>query len=262
MNTLKFEGETGRMQRALAAEVHDLVARRTAVMQMLNPVTGEHMLEVGCGGGVYAQEVAKSVGASGRVCAIDVSDDQINAARERCADLPWVECEKMDVLNLRYEDGLFDAVYSVQVLEYVSALDEALHQMSRVLKPGGRMILFATNWDSVTWYSQNPQRMKQVLQVWEQHVPHNNLPTILAPRLRAAGLQPLRQQPVPILNMSYHQNTFSYWIARTIQQFVVERKLISPEEADAWLSEFDQLEQQRAYFFCSTPILTEAIKVK
>jgi hypothetical protein len=64
-----------------------------------------------------------------------------------------------------------------------------------------------------------------------------------------------------MINRSYHGHSFSYWVARLIQAFVVGRQIITAEEAEAWLQEFDALEQQGAYFFCSMPILTEALKV-
>jgi hypothetical protein len=64
-----------------------------------------------------------------------------------------------------------------------------------------------------------------------------------------------------MLNRSYHGHSFSYWVARLIQAFVVGRQVITAVEAEAWLQEFDELEQHGAYFFCSMPILTEAVKV-
>ena len=56
---------------------------------------------------------------------------QIEAAKERCAELPWVECRLGNLLEMPYEDAAFDAVYGVQVLEYVSDLDAALSEIRR-----------------------------------------------------------------------------------------------------------------------------------
>jgi hypothetical protein len=42
---------------------------------------------------------------------------------------------------------------------------------------------------------------------------------------------------------------------------MVGRQAVTAAEAEAWLQEFDALEQQGASFFCLTPILTEAVKV-
>jgi SAM-dependent methyltransferase len=173
----------------------------------------------------------------------------------------WVDVTKASVLDLPYEDTSFDAVYSVQVVEYVASVDEALREIARVLKPGRRAIIYDTNWSSVVWYSREPERMKRVLAAWNQHCPHPDLPTTVAAQLRAAGLQPLRQQPAPLLNMSFHPNSYSFWAARFIRQYIVGRGLVAEDEADAWMSEFDDLENEGAYFFCYTPVLTEAIKV-
>ena len=74
------------------------------------------------------------------------------------------------------------------------------------------------------------------------------------------GMTPIRQTPLPVLNVAYHANSFSYWLARMIASFVVGTQAIGPGEAEAWLDEFEQLDQKREYFFCSTPILTEATK--
>ena len=86
MSTLSFTGDMARLQQAIT-ESHDLVVRRNAVLEALNLRTGERVLEVGCGGGYYVYEAARFVGPTGRVCAIDISPDQVAAAQRRCAEL-------------------------------------------------------------------------------------------------------------------------------------------------------------------------------
>jgi hypothetical protein len=103
--------------------------------------------------------------------------------------------------------------------------------------------------------------MQRVLTAFMAHAPSPDLPVILGAQLWQVGLEPLRQTPVPILNRSYHVNSLSYWTARLMRPFVVGRQVVSAAEAEAWFQEFDALEQQGAYFFCSMPILTEAVKV-
>jgi arsenite methyltransferase len=85
------------------------VVRRGIVLAALNLRTGERVLELGCGGGYLAREVAQYVGQEGRVCAIDISPDQIAAAQARCADLSWVECRTGDITAPPYADSEFDA---------------------------------------------------------------------------------------------------------------------------------------------------------
>jgi arsenite methyltransferase len=219
------------------------------------------VLEVGCGGGYYTYEAARFVGPTGRVCAIDISPDQIAAAQQRCAELPRVECRTADITTPPYGDAEFDAVFAVQVLEYLPDLDAGLRQIHRMLRPGGRLVVVATDWSSAVWHSENASRMQRMLTAWAPHTPCQNLPAILAARLRRAGIQPLRQTAIPILNSSYNPASFSYWVARAIRPFVVGRQTVTDEEAAQWLDEFAGLEEAGAYFFSLTPVLTEAVKV-
>lgn len=260
METLAFTGEMARLQQAIA-ESHDLVVRRGTVLEALNLRTGERVLEVGCGGGYLARDAAQFVGPTGRVRAIDISPDQVAAAQARCADLSWVECREADIAAPPYGDATFDAVLAVQVLEYLTDLDAGLRQLHRMLRPGGRLIIVATDWSSAVWHSENEPRMQRVLTAWAPHTPCRNLPSILAARLRGTEIQPLRQTAIPILNTSYNSASFSYWVARAIRPFVVNRQAVTDGEAAEWLDEFATLEESAAYFFSLTPVLTEAVKV-
>jgi arsenite methyltransferase len=260
INTLSFTGEMARLQQAIA-ESQDIVIRRGVVLEALSLRAGEQVLELGCGGGHLAREAAQFVSATGRVCAIDVSPDQIAAAQARCADLGWVECRTADIAGLPFADSEFDAVVAVQSLEYLPDLDAGLRQIHRVLRSGGRLIVVATDWRSAVWHSENAARMQRVLTAWTPHTPCRDLPSILAERLRSAGIQPLRQRAIPILNTSYNPATISYWVSQVIRLFVVSREAITDQEAAEWLDEFAKLEERGRYFFSITPVLTEAVKV-
>ena len=260
MSTLSFTGDMARLQQAIT-ESHDLVVRRNTVLEALNLRTGARLLELGCGGGYYAYEVARFVGPTGQVCAIDISPDQVAAAQRRCAEFSWVECRVADIAAPPYGEAEFDTVFAVQVLEYLADLDAGLRQIHRMLRPGGRLVIVATDWSSAVWHSGNAPRMQRVLTAWAPHTPCRDLPAILAARLRRTGMQPLRQTAIPILNTSYNPACFSYWVAQVIRQFVVSRQSVTDQEGTEWLEEFAKLEQSGAYFFCLNPVLTEAMKV-
>jgi arsenite methyltransferase len=261
MSTLAFADEMARLQRALA-QSHDVVIRRSAALEALQLHGGERVVQVGCGGGFYTYEAAQCIGCTGRVCAVDLSADQITAAQARCAELEWVECRVGDAVKLPYGNAEVTALYGVQVFEYVVKRDDALREIYRVLRPGGGAVILATNWSSVVWHSEQPARMERVLSAWTAHAAYPDLPAILLARLRQVGMIPIRQGPVPVLNTSYHANSFSYYLARMIRPLVVGRQAVTHDDADAWLAEFEELEQRGAYFFSSTPIITEAIKVE
>jgi ubiquinone/menaquinone biosynthesis C-methylase UbiE len=147
------------------------------------------------------------------------------------------------------------------VLEYASDLSKAFREIHRVLRDGGRFVNISTNWSSCVWYSENKERMRRVLDDWSAHETHRDLPTIIAGEVRKAGLQLLRQRAVPILNTSFSENRFSYWITKVIPGYVIGRGAVSKEEADAWAAEFAELDQSGEYFFSLTSVLTEAIRI-
>ena len=151
----QYVGQLAQIQQA-ASRTEDYAARRAATFLALSPKTGEFVLEIGCGSGLFVRQTADAVGATGKAYAIDVSADQVEAARVNCADLSNVELRVGSALALPYADGVFDAVATIQVLEYLEEVPLALAEMYRVLKPGGRFINFATNWGALFWNSRQP----------------------------------------------------------------------------------------------------------
>src|ERR1700674_3259103 len=77
-----------------------------------------------------------------------------------------------------------------------------------------------------------------------------------------AGFQPIRQRAVPIVNMSYTENSFSTLVAKMIAGYVVGREAVTSEEANDWLAEFCGARRERRVLLLSNSNYhTEAIKV-
>src|SRR2546429_8142806 len=90
-------------------------------------------------------------------------------SRKRCADKPWTEFKKSDATNLPYPDGSFDAAVSTQVYEYVADIPQALAELYRVIRPGGRVVVLDTDYDSLVIYTESQARMERVLSAWNEH---------------------------------------------------------------------------------------------
>ena len=131
---------------AARPEVRALHDRATA---MLRPKPGERVLEVGCGLGADARELAAAVRPGGSVVAVDVSEAMLAAARERHDDALDVTYERADVTDLPYDDGSFDVIRVERVLQHVPRVERACEEMARVLKPGGRLLALDTDWGSL-----------------------------------------------------------------------------------------------------------------
>lgn len=255
---MQYSGDVATIQQRMA-ETSDLYRRRLAVLDAVAPRPGERILEVGCGGGALLPMLGAAVGPSGRVVGIDLSADQITAARRRCEGLDVVETAVHDVHQLPYEAGGFDVVIAVQVIEYLDRPAETLSELRRLSDAHGRLVVLATNWDSMFWNCDAPDLTERVQAAWRRHAPHPNLPAELRPMLRGAGFRVVRQAPVTIVNWAYHEDAFAYWAARLMVAFGVGQGLISQADADAWLGALARAETAETFFFSSTPVLTTAV---
>ncbi|NDJ77690.1 MAG: class I SAM-dependent methyltransferase, partial [Chloroflexi bacterium] len=102
---------------------------------------GAHVLEAGCGQGMYSSQIRRRF--TFRVDAFDIEPDRIRVAQEDTPHALVAAAEK-----LPYRADLFDAILSNEVIEHVVDDRLAVEEMVRVLKPGGRIILFCPN----RWY--------------------------------------------------------------------------------------------------------------
>jgi ubiquinone/menaquinone biosynthesis C-methylase UbiE len=94
-------------------------------------------LEIGCGQGALARLLVERFGA--RVVVTDFDPRQVATAQERLADLDGtVEFRVVDARAMPFDDGQFDAVFSLGVLHHIlHGWRQAVAETARALKPGG-----------------------------------------------------------------------------------------------------------------------------
>ncbi|MEV4582898.1 class I SAM-dependent methyltransferase [Nonomuraea jabiensis] len=116
-------------------------AAYTRVATAARPRAGERVLDVGCGTGYLSRILAPVVTPSGHVTGVDPSPAMIDyATRHAPANCTYVEGSGQD---LPFPDGSFDLVISSLAVHHIpaEARPEALRQMFRVLRPGGRLLI-------------------------------------------------------------------------------------------------------------------------
>lgn len=104
---------------------------------------GRRVLEVGCGTGLILGRLAAH---ASKALGIDLSGGMLERARAR-----GLAVAQATATRLPFADGAFDVVVSFKVLAHVEAIGEALDEMSRVTRPGGRLLLEFYNRRSVRW---------------------------------------------------------------------------------------------------------------
>ncbi len=106
---------------------------------------GDAALDVCCGTGDLAFELQRRVGGTGRVVGSDFSERMLDLAREKGTSrapgdgVPIFEWA--DALELPYDDAGFDAVTVGFGVRNLANLDRGISELTRVLKPGGRLVI-------------------------------------------------------------------------------------------------------------------------
>jgi len=227
----------------------DVSMQRYEVLKALGLKQGEHALDIGCGPGLLAYDMAKTVGSDGRVCGVDLSEPMLAMSRRRCLDRSWVEIKKADATKLPFADDRFDAACAIQVYKFVQDIPIALAELYRVLRPGGRAVILDTDYDSLVIHIVNRKLTQRILAAWDEHFVHPDLPRVLSSQLRGASFAIWRREVMPIFNPEYHMNTYSYGLIGFMASFAVGRNGVTQDEADAWVAELHELGKQGKYFF-------------
>lgn len=121
-------------------------------------IKGKTALDVGCGGGILAEEFAA---AGFSVTGLDPSENSIKTAKKHAIQNGLnIHYETGTAENMPYPDNSFDVVYCCDVLEHVRDLNKAISEISRVLKSGG-MFFFDT-------INRTPLSKLIIIKLWQE----------------------------------------------------------------------------------------------
>ncbi|HET9722486.1 MAG TPA: methyltransferase domain-containing protein, partial [Actinomycetota bacterium] len=110
------------------------------LIQAADLPAGGRVLDVGTGTGIAAAEAVLAVGDGGSVVGVDGSTGMLAVARRV---RPQVRTIAAVVIDLPFRGGTFDAVVGNFVIAHFTKYQTALHDLLRVLRPGGRLAMTA-----------------------------------------------------------------------------------------------------------------------
>jgi ubiquinone/menaquinone biosynthesis C-methylase UbiE len=196
-------------------------------------------------------ETLERVGPEGSVVGVDASAAMLALAAKRCEGFPNCSFEEGDVTALPVADADFDRALSVQVLEYVADIPAALGELLRVLRPRGRVLLWAVDWATVSWHSEDPDRMDRCLRAWDEHLADPSLPRTLSARMREAGFEDVELRGHAFVTNDVTEETYAGALLPTMSGYV------GTDEAKAWAAEQRELAARgESYFACTQVCFT------
>ena len=238
----------------------DIIEQRRIVRAALGLKPGQDVLDIGSGPGFLACEMAEAVGPGGSVRGIDSSDAMLSAAQRRtpATGSAPVEFGPGQATGLPFPDDAFDVVTSTQVYEYVHDMPAALAEAHRVLRPGGRLLVLDTDWDTIAWRSSDVDRMRKILAAWDEHLADPYLPRRLTSLLTQAGFTVTHRSAIPLFNAGYDPRTYSAGLIGFIAAFVPGHADVTAADVSAWAEDLTGLGAD--YFFSLNRYLFLAVK--
>ena len=213
---------------------------------LLELADGLEVLDVGCGTGADALQMAEQVAPSGRVVGFDHSPDMIAEAQQRARAVDWpIEFVLGDANALDFADDSFDRTRCDRMLSHVSDPVPVIRELARVTRPGG--LVLASDLDIGTSFVNSSDRdLATRLALRMSDVVANGWSgRNLQHQLHDAGLHDIHCVPTVVLNhLAFMRMVFAY----TLGVMVDAGETSSDRLAAFW----DELEQaEREGWLCS-----------
>jgi arsenite methyltransferase len=200
-NLYDAQQTSGLPEQAVAASLG--CGNPTALAQ-LKP--GEHVLDLGSGGGIDVLLSAKRVGPAGKAYGLDMTDDMLALAREnqRKAGVENVEFLKGEIENIPLPENSVDVIISNCVINLSADKDRVLREAFRVLRPGGR---FAVS--DVVVRGPVPADIRRNVELWVGCVAGALDESDYRAKLAAAGFAEVEIEPTRVYTIDYFRQSFA-----------------------------------------------------
>jgi predicted methyltransferase len=161
----------------------DTWQRVPEVIAALSIQAGSRVADVGAGSGYFTERLARTVGAAGRVFAVEISEAALTELTRLAGALAQVEVVRGSVDDPRLPEGSMDAVLVVDAYHEMTAYEAMLAGFYRALRPGGRLVIL------------DRAPADSSLARERQHAGHRLAMSLAEQDLRSAGFEILDRQP-------------------------------------------------------------------
>ena len=247
----RFDEKTAKQLSAIY-QTEDIKEMQRQYRVWFDPRPGETILDVGCGTGVNVHAISKLVGPSGKVIGIDNSPAMLAVARDK-ASAENVVYHEMAVEDMDFPEASFDGIVCTQVLGYVADPVSVIRSLLRLAKPGGRVFVAETDWDTLAYNIPDKDLQRKVTMSFTDH--HGDgwvgrrLYTMCRQAGAQAGVKDIEIHPYVIHNAEYSIRKYGGPLSYVIRDYLLRSKKCTEEEVQRWFQLLSNAFDERTYFF-------------
>lgn len=229
---------------------HLLSVEKARLLERLELSPGDRVLDVGCGAG---HDLTALAGVGAVPVGIDPSAHMLAESRRRVEDAAGVSLVRADGGALAFASASFDAALIERVLQHCADPRVILREARRVLRPGGRLVVFEPDWSSIGIDSDDPEVTDAVIRGAMLGVRQPRIGLQLRALLVDAGFRDVGCEPDIGSATSLDRLNWAFNIDRAIAR-ATTAGLVSAAQADRWRLEIDE-RSKRHRFWATFPRL-------
>lgn len=216
---------------------------------LLGAAPGRRFLDVGCGLGDDVAALAGLVAPGGTVVGVDGSNAMVEEARRRHGGIEGLSFEVANAAGLPFDDASFDGARIDRVLQHIADPAPVIREMARVLRPGGMLVAFDNDWETLTVDSPDAAVTRAVVNAFCDRFPSGWIGRRMFSLFLDAGLRDVVACPKTLVLHDLDVADRIYSLAATARQ-LADAGAVGRDDATRW---WDGLRSahDRGHFFCS-----------
>lgn len=235
--------------------------RSYACMQIQS---GYKVLDVGCGPATDTIALAELVGATGQVVGVDYDEAMIAQANQRVEQAgvnSRVKHKQADVAALPFESGEFDSLRSERLFQHLLNPEQALSEMTRVIKTGGWIAVMDTDWGAISVDTNEIDIERRLARVLAERCLHNGYSGRQLYRLfRRQNLSDVSVELFPTFITDYNLWRLGALLDR-VENEALSAGVITDDELQRWRESLERADAEGVFFGTGCMMLVAGRKI-
>ncbi len=231
--------------------------------ELIKAQPGHKLLDVGCGPGIDTVKLGQTVGHTGQVFGVDHDAVMIAEADERAMQAgveAFVRHQRGDAYSLKFDSDWFDGCRSERLFMHLLRPHQALEEMIRVTKSGGRIVIIDPDWGTASMDTEAVKFERQLARLRAERALNNGFSGRLLYRLfKQHHLANISLDIFPL-----HTTDLILWRYLTRQDEVEEQALreevCSYQQLESWRASLEQANATGCFFASVNMVLVAGNK--